>query len=241
MENFGVLEWTMLMIAVSNSIAIGWSYAAARWLPTSATIQDRKTTLVQFYERLPLVLLNVGLLFTLSFVALSVFEGLFSWEPLAWWVVAIQVVAVAMVDDLFFYGFHRTLHENKWLYRHIHKIHHRAYAPCPMDYVYVHPLEWMGGSIGIVLGLAVVAGITGDSISAYTFLIYSGLRNIHELDIHSGLPSGRLASWVPWFGPAEHHDMHHARPNSGNYGSTFLWWDMWFGTRATESAERGTS
>ena len=27
-----------------------------------------------------------------------------------------------MVDDLFFYGFHRTLHENKWLYRHIRKI-----------------------------------------------------------------------------------------------------------------------
>ena len=101
-----------------------------------------------------------------------------------------------------------------------------------MDYVYVHPFEWMGSSLGIVLGLAAVAGVTGEPMSALTFLIYSGLRNAHELDIHSGLPSSGWMRWVPFFGPAEHHDMHHARPNSGNYGSTFLWWDHVFGTNA---------
>ena len=54
------------------------------------------------------------------------------------------------------------------------------------------------------------------------------VRNIHELEIHSGFKSS-FSRWIPFWGENEHHDMHHAKLN-GNYSSTFTLWDKIFGT-----------
>ncbi len=57
----------------------------------------------------------------------------------------------------------------------------------------------------------------------------SAIRNLHELDIHSGIKSSKITSFIPFYGSTEHHDLHHSK-NKGNYASTFTIWDKVFGT-----------
>ena len=85
----------------------------------------------------------------------------------------------------------------------VHKVHHRAFAPFPLEYIYVHPLEWMFGALAIPVGLG--------CISRQWFNLRSRIlglriwRNFHEIDIHSGLRSS-LGTLIPFYGTNEHHD-----------------------------------
>ena len=97
-----------------------------------------------------------------------------------------------------------------------------------MEYIYVHPLEWMGGGIGIPIGLGLIVLFQG-SISVHAFWIFAFWRNFHEIDIHSGLRS-RFAKYIPLYGTTEHHDIHHRKNTNGNYASTFTFWDKVLGT-----------
>ena len=147
-----------------------------------------------------------------------------------------QVLLIIVIDDAWFYGWHRLMHEHKGLYRRIHKIHHRAYAPLPIEYIYVHPLEWMVGGIGPFVGLILVHTVWG-AIPAWTLWAYLLVRNLHELDIHSGIKSW-IGLHLPLYAPAEHHDLHHAKPGKGNYASTFTLWDKLFKTHWRPEAEQ---
>ena len=79
------------------------------------------------------------------------------------------------------------MHENKYVYKKIHKIHHRANSPIPIDYIYVHPLEWIMGYFGPFLAIFLISIFCPVSIVA--FWMYQIIRNIHELDVHSGFKS----------------------------------------------------
>jgi len=137
----------------------------------------------------------------------------------------LQLFIILIFDDTFFYFLHRLMHENKYIYKKIHKIHHRANSPIPIDYLYVHPLEWMSGFIGPFIGILLLGGV-----SIYAFWLYLIVRNLHELDIHSGLKSSFLNRLLPFSGTNEHHDLHHAK-RDGNYSSTFTLWDTIFRTK----------
>ena len=117
------------------------------------------------------------------------------------------------------------MHENKFIYKKIHKIHHRANTPIPIDYIYVHPFEWMSGFIGPYIGMVAMGGI-----SIYSFWIYLVIRNFHEIHIHSGIQTSLLSKIIPFYGTNEHHDIHHAK-RDGNYSSTFVLWDKLLKTK----------
>ena len=141
-----------------------------------------------------------------------------------------QFLFISFIDDSYFYFYHRALHNNIWLFRKIHKIHHKAYSPVSIEYIYVHPLEWLGGTGGLVLAYILLFLIVG-SLNCYVFLCYLTFRTVHELDIHSGV-SSFFAKYIPFFAPAEHHDLHHEKPALGNYAATYVLWDRWLGTLA---------
>ena len=69
------------------------------------------------------------------------------------------------------------MHENKYVYYKIHKIHHEANSPIPIDYIYVHPLECQ--IYRSFIGILILGGV-----NIYTFWLYLIIRNLHELDIH---------------------------------------------------------
>ena len=230
-----------LFIIVTLSIALACNLFAGLLsyvilytdLLTSKRIQGQRYKSGIFRKRLPLIALNLSLLMILSYTGLTWAEDLFSWNvhENRWWascVFAAQFFVLVVIDDTYFYFFHKTLHEKHWLYKRIHTIHHHAFAPFPLEYIYVHPLEWMIGAGGIPIGLGLIYWTQG-SISVWAFWAFATWRNLHEIDIHSGLIS-RWGHKIPLFGSTEHHDLHHRKNSKGNYSSTFTFWDQMLGT-----------
>ena len=108
----------------------------------------------------------------------------------------------------------------------IHTIHHRASPPFPLEYLYAHPLEWMLGMVGAVLGFAAVALFM--PLNVFAIMAFGAIRNLHEIHIHSDL-NIPIISQLPLISKTKHHDDHHSFLK-GNYASTFVWWDKLFKT-----------
>lgn len=189
-------------------------------------IQPKEYFAKRFYERFPLILFNISILLGVGIVGVFLLQGFIDFELPTVWVFVWQLVLIFLIDDLYFYFYHSALH-TKFLYKHIHKTHHRSTMPIPMEYIFTHPLEWFFGAIGPFIGLVVIASFA--EINIYAFWAMSALRNLHELDIHSGIKSSKITSLIPFYGTTEHHDLHHSK-NRGNYASTFTLWDKVFGT-----------
>lgn len=194
-------------------------------------IQKKKYKTDLLKKRIPLIALNCFFLVFINVFGLYFGYDFFDHQSgFSIWMVLLQVVVVVVIDDVYFYFYHRFLHENKWALHHIHGIHHQAITPFPLEYMYVHPMEWFIGSVGPFLGFFVL-WLVGFPITEWSFWIYIIVRNLHESDIHSGIPS-RIFNHIPFIAPAEHHDLHHSRP-FGNYASTLLIWDRLFATRVS--------
>ena len=189
-------------------------------------IQPKEYFAKRFYERFPLILFNISILLGVGIVGIFLLQDFIAFELPTVWVFVWQLVLIFLIDDLYFYFYHSALH-TKFLYKHIHKTHHRSTMPIPMEYIFTHPLEWFFGAIGPFIGLVVIASFA--EINIYAFWAMSALRNLHELDIHSGIKSSKITSLIPFYGTTEHHDLHHSK-NKGNYASTFTLWDKVFGT-----------
>jgi methylsterol monooxygenase len=212
-----------------NVLGLLWTVATIQFgIPKSLRIQDRSNDWATLRDRLPLVFLNQAILMAVVYVAMGAFSDVFTADTPTVPVLLGQVAIIVLLDDAWFYAWHRLMHEHKGLYNRVHRIHHKAYAPLPIEYIYVHPLEWMVGAIGPFLGLLVL-NLAWGAIPAWSLWAYLLVRNLHELDVHSGIKSP-LGKWIPLYAPAEHHDLHHAKPTKGNFASTLRLWDIVLGT-----------
>lgn len=208
-----------------NVLAFAYSYIVLYTdIFKSRQIQPKTRVNGIFWQRLPLVLFNLSLLSLLTGVGLYFGQNFFVLNEVpSIWVFVGQLFFILFCDDFYFYGYHRLLHENKFLLSKIHYLHHRAYQPFPIEYIYVHPLEWVGGYVGPFIAILLL-----QQTNMYVLWAYVIVRNLHEIDIHSGIRSFVFKK-IPFIAPAEHHDLHHARLQ-GNYASTFRIWDWVFGT-----------
>ena len=224
-----LVHTTMLIYLGINVIGLVWTAGIIQFgVPAHLSIQNRPHKWSILIDRLPLVFLNQTILMALVWMSLTLFGDIFTMTSPGLGLLALQVGTIILLDDAWFYAWHRLMHEHKGLYNRVHRIHDKAYPPPPIEYIYVHPLEWMVGAIGPFLGLVLVHLLWG-AVPAWTLWGYLVVRNLHELDIHSGIisPLGKL---MPIYAPAEHHDLHHAKPTKGNYASTFELWDRVLGT-----------
>lgn len=234
------MEIVLITVAISlacNLIGFVFSYFVLyiKPLQNNRIQQHNPYKPSDFYKRLPLISLNIVLVLILSCAGLYFNGHYFSMATPTVLQFVLTFVVVLFMDDTYFYFYHRYMHENKTLYKLIHRIHHKAYNPIPLEYLYVHPLEWMLGMIGIVLGVVAVIAFEG-SINAWAFWAYTIYRNLHELEIHSGLNSG-LQKLIPFYGTTESHDLHHAKLR-GNYASSLTLWDRIFKTRLVTVGKR---
>ena len=223
------LNVTIILLLFINIIGYIYSYfIVSNNTGSNTQIQPNTDRDLRYLRNhTPLFILNV---FTLVFF---VFIGFYFFKEyiidgntnISIFKISLQLFLILIFDDTFFYFLHRSMHENKYIYSKIHKIHHRANSPIPIDYIYVHPLEWMSGFIGPFIGILCMGGV-----SIYTFWLYLFIRNFHELGIHSGIKTSYFLSFIPFYGTNEHHDIHHAK-RDGNYSSTFLLWDYIFKTK----------
>ena len=217
---------TILLLIIINGYGFVYSYLiTGKSFRKNKKIQNKTNGLNVLIDRTPLVLFNISILMILNSIGLYFFKDYYIKDYSSVLITLGEVLFVLTIDDIFFYVLHRTMHENKFIYKKIHKIHHRANVPIPIEYIYVHPLEWMSGMIGPFLGMIIIG-----KISFIAYIFYLIIRNFHEIHIHSGIKTSLIHKLFPLYGTNEHHDMHHAK-RDGNYSSTFTFWDIVFKTK----------
>tara|TARA_Y100000389_G_scaffold39084_2_gene33468 strand:+ start:449 stop:1159 length:711 start_codon:yes stop_codon:yes gene_type:complete len=235
MENLTINNTIFITVGILlTTNLVGYIYTALILhtnLINDHRIQPKEYFSRRFYKRLPLILFNITLLLSVGVLGIYLFYDILDFSTPTFGTFVLQLALIFIIDDLYFYLYHAALH-TKFLYKRIHKTHHRSTMPIPMEYIFTHPLEWLFGAIGPFIGLAVIA-IFIPQINIYAFWVMIALRNLHELQIHSGIKSSKIISSIPLYGTAEHHDLHHSK-NNGNYASTFTLWDKVFGTEITK-------
>ena len=220
---------TVLLLILINVYGFLYSLSITKYkVLNGRKIQSKVINYDTLLSRLPLIIFNVTILIIFNVIGITYFDYIFLREYNSVLVSFYQITIVLLVDDFFFYILHRIMHENKYIYKKIHKIHHRANVPIPFEYIYVHPLEWMSGMIGPFIGMYLIGGIAFPSYCCYLII-----RNIHEIHIHSGIKTSKLYRLFPFYGNNEHHDIHHSK-RDGNYASTFIIWDVMFGSRISD-------
>ena len=224
-----IITSTLILILAINLFGFIYSYLIIKTnFFKKFKIQKRPHKLVNFYKRIPLISFNLIILMLITGFGLHYFSDNIYYlsdnilRDLG--IMIFEIFIILMIDDIYFYFWHRLMHENKFLYHKIHKIHHRASTPFPSEYLYTHPIEWMVGMIGPFIAIFLLGGVC-----VYSLWIVLIIRNLHELDIHSGLKSSYLTKYFPFSGTNEHHDKHHA-VLKGNYASAFSFWDKMFKT-----------
>lgn len=118
------------------------------------------------------------------------------------------------VSDLIAYCFHYFLHSNRFMYNHIHYLHHREILPTCQSTIYMHPVEI--SSFFFIYRLPLLVGIP---FTQATFMGYQSLLIIWTLLDHT---------WN--YSLFSDHFLHH-RYFSGNYATCLQFWDSLFGTK----------
>ena len=192
--------------------------------------QPNKTDYSNIYQKLKIYFRNLILIIILNSIGLYYFRNLFlnntfklnSFEYLKTFFVDIAVVL--LLDDFLFYLLHRLMHHNKWLFNNFHSRHHEAKSPLPIDILYVSIPELI-----FVLFSTFSAILIRGGILPFSFVIFTIIKQLHEISIHSGTKSSVIIKKIPFYGTNEHHDTHH-KMLKGNYASTFNIWDKIFNT-----------
>lgn len=226
MNAASIAIYTIVLLICTNLFGLIYSMLVL-YTPIFKKFSIQKKPYIKgvFAKRMPLYLFNITLLLTISGVG-AYFGFGFLKQEVSIGIIVFQVVFAFVIDDIFFYFYHRWLHENKFMLKNVHSIHHRATKPFPLEYLYAHPIEWILGMIGAFLGFAIL--LIFMPVNIYAFWIFGGLRNLHEIHIHSDLELP-VSSKIPLLSKTKHHDDHHAKL-TGNYSSTFVWMDRLFKT-----------
>lgn len=148
--------------------------------------------------------------------------------PRPLWRNVLDILAVLLVFDFFYYLTHRFLFHGKPL-RKVHALHHEVRKPTYVDALYVHPLET---TIGLVLyhgSIPLVAALSGAPLNAFAIAVAT-------LIFTQGNTINHTYTKLPYF-PFKYvdyvtgvHAAHHVDMNQGNYATLTMLYDKLFGT-----------
>jgi sterol desaturase/sphingolipid hydroxylase (fatty acid hydroxylase superfamily) len=144
------------------------------------------------------------------------------------WRCAVEMVAILMVFDFFYYLTHRFLFHGRAL-RRIHSLHHQARQPTYIDALFVHPLETVIGLVLFLGSIPLIAAVSGGPLNAISAalatLIFTQLNTINHTYVN--LP------YFP-FKTLDHltsiHAAHHVDMSRGNFATLTMLYDWLFGT-----------
>ena len=124
-----------------------------------------------------------------------------------------RMTIYSMMIEFSLYWIHRYMHENKWLYKHVHKEHHLETVPSPSD-AYILTLT----ESTFLLMTYMLPLILGFNITKRGTIVVQTSHLIMSILVHGGLPN------------INHHMIHHSHFNT-NYSGIYPLWDNVFGTR----------
>ena len=136
------------------------------------------------------------------------------------WYVATMVLYFALVE-IGIYWMHRTLHTNKWLYKHIHMLHHKYNKPetlTPWASIAFHPIDGMMQACPYVLALPLVPChyLTHFLLLFFTAIWATYIHDAMDFNIEPIMGS-------------KYHTVHHTH-YIYNYGQVFTFCDRIWGT-----------
>ncbi|GAB2280281.1 Arf guanine nucleotide exchange factor sbh1 [Dionaea muscipula] len=157
-------------------------------------------------------------------------------EPNASLVVLLRQFLTGMFClDTWQYFMHRYMHQNKFLYRHVHSQHHRLVVPYAYGALYNHPLE---GLILDTIGGAISFLTSGMTPRASIF--FFSFATIKTVDDHCGLMLPGNLFHVLFKNNTAYHDVHHQLYGSKyNFSQPFfVMWDKILGTYMPYTVEK---
>ncbi len=149
-------------------------------------------------------------------------------DDYGWTYTALSVVVMFIALEASAYYTHRFLH-NRWMFRHVHRWHHRAVAPTPFVTVTMHPVEFIllqSTAFLPVFFIPVHVAVFGG------LLAYALVYNLMD---HSGI---RMNHWLPWHSSSSFHDDHHVHFHC-NYGQHIAIFDRFHGTHRRHGRRYG--
>uniref|UniRef100_A0A1D1Z3M8 aldehyde oxygenase (deformylating) n=1 Tax=Anthurium amnicola TaxID=1678845 RepID=A0A1D1Z3M8_9ARAE len=142
--------------------------------------------------------------------------------------VAWQLAVGMLIMDFWGYFWHRLVHENKFLFRHVHGMHHKLIVPYAYGGQYIHPVDAMCGEIASTVFATVITGM-----SHRTSLLFIILLAFKGMDDHCSM-------WFPNYHPLHRwmtnntafHSSHHLHQGfKYNYSQHYMaTWDFLLGT-----------
>jgi len=152
----------------------------------------------------------------LPVLAPTLFE--FIWQPFA---------ALAILDVEYFI-WHVLHHKVRWLYRHVHSVHHQYSSPSSWVTQYLHPWELISNGTFSTTAPWVIGCHPLTEVWYQIFAVWG------SVEIHSGydLPfmlHKCIHRWCPFWGGSPSHDMHHQKPST-NFAPFYTYLDILCGT-----------
>jgi Delta7-sterol 5-desaturase len=145
---------------------------------------------------------------------------------IGWPMITATLLALLVLNDAWFYFWHRLLHHPK-LFRHVHAVHHKSVDVNPFSSYSFHWIE------GLILGAWVIPVVLVVPIYLPMLGVLQGIGLANNLMSHLGyefLPRGLLrVPLLRWLNTATFHNLHHTTFH-GNYGLLFRFWDRLLGT-----------
>ena len=195
--------------------------------PADLKREIRDSVLFNIVTALPVALLAIPEYRSHTQIYYAAHEHSLFWIPFAFF-------ALLFGQDTWVYWIHRWLHENKFMFRTIHIVHHHSTNPSPLATFAFHPIE------GIMLAGFNVAFVFLVPTYFFAFGAYQVAAIAFNLNGHLGadiLPqSWRAKPLLKYLNRADIHGDHH-RFFNWNYAPFFTHWDHWMGTYRGRNGE----
>lgn len=204
----------------------------------SRRIQDKRASRKDVWREIRFSLSTVILF---SLVGFSVFIGsqagifkLYSGDvDSSWWLLA-EFGAMVLLHDAYFYWAHRMMH-TKWLFRRVHRLHHKSRTPTPWAAYAFAPAEAVLEAS--ILPIATLL-MPLHEVTVLLFVTHMIMRNVIG---HAGVELFPIwwlqAPLLRWITTTTHHDLHHSH-GGYNFGLYFTWWDKWMNTEHPDYTSR---
>lgn len=225
-------QFPMTTLAISASIfllfALPWTLIA--WKDPESLrkykIQDKAFELDKFFwPSMGRMLINNLILVALLIVSWPIIKlsGVHNGELPVWYIIVAQIIFFIFMDDFLYYWMHRWFHENKFLLKHVHSVHHRIRNTCGINGNYMHWIEFSATATLMLLGPMLIGA------HLYVVWIWVVIRQFEAVDGHAGYDiPWNPAHWLPLYEGPVYHDFHHAK-FKGNYAGFLPYLDRFMG------------
>lgn len=134
-------------------------------------------------------------------------------------------MAGLLIFDFQYFVWHWSHHKIRFLYKHVHALHHRYHAPFVWVTQYLHPWEL------ITVGFLTTTNTWFFDCHPLTIWSYMILSIIVSVEAHIGYDYPFTLNYITFgiLGGAPKHDMHHYKPMT-NFQPFFNHWDKIFDT-----------